>query len=227
MNRKAQNRFLYEFLFCAFPLSALRLCVILFLLPATAASAADPLQQFVQKVDTLTARFEQVQKDEKGTVLQTSSGRLALARPGKFNWSYEKPYQQRIVCDGRTLWQFDPDLAQVLVRSAGATLQGTPAQLLTDRAALDKHFKVENLGADGGAQRLRLRPKARDSDFTSVELWLKDGVPQRMRFEDPLGGSSEVRFTEVRANAALDAAQFTFQVPQGVEVIEAEAAPPK
>lgn len=187
-----------------------------------APKGGDPLQQFVQNVETLSARFEQEQKDDKGAVLQHSQGRLWLARPGKFHWRYEKPYQQQIVCDGKTLWQYDPDLAQVMVRPAGATLQGTPAQLLTDRAALSKHFTVENLGQDGGAARLRLVPKAKDSDFKSVELWLKDGTPQRMRFEDPLGGASEVRFSEIRTNAPIDAGQFTFQVPKGAEVISAQ-----
>lgn len=187
-----------------------------------AAPAADPLQQFVQNVETLSARFEQEQKDDQGHVLQHSQGRLWLARPGKFRWSYEKPYEQQIVCDGKTLWQYDPDLAQVMVRPAGATLQGTPAQLLTDRAALDQHFKVENLGTDGGFARLRLLPKAKDADFKSVELWLKDGAPQRMRFEDPLGGASEVRFSDIRTNAPIDAKQFTFTIPKGAEVIQAD-----
>ena len=189
---------------------------------AAAPKGGDPLRQFVQNVDTLSARFEQEQKDDKGVVLQHSQGRLWLARPGKFRWSYEKPYQQQIVCDGKTLWQHDPDLNQVMVRPAGATLQGTPAQLLTDRAALEKHFKVENLGSEGGIARLRLVPKAADADFKSVELWLKEGTPQRMRFEDPLGGASEVRFTEVRTNAPIEPAQFRFEVPKGAEVISAE-----
>ena len=189
---------------------------------AAGPAQADPLQQFVQKVESLSARFEQVQKDEKGAVLQKSEGRLWLARPGRFHWRYEKPYAQQIVCDGKTLWQYDPDLAQVMVRPAGATLQGTPAQLLTDRAALDQHFKVERLGQDGGSARLRLTPKAKDSDFKSVELWLKDGTPQRMRFEDPLGGASEVRFTDIRTNAPIEPGQFTFQIPKGAEVISAQ-----
>jgi outer membrane lipoprotein carrier protein len=190
--------------------------------PALAAPKADPLQQFVLKVESLSARFEQVQKDEKGQVLQASSGRLWLARPGKFHWRYEKPYQQQIVCDGKTLWQYDPDLAQVMVRPAGATLQGTPAQLLTDRAALDRHFKVEQRGSDAHGAHLRLVPKSPDSDFKSVELWLKDGTPQRMRFEDPLGGASEVTFSEIRTNAPIEAQQFTFTIPKGAEVISAQ-----
>lgn len=207
--------------------SSSRLCAILVFLaivalPMTAASAADPLQQFVTKVETLSARFEQVQRDEKGIVLQSSSGQLWLARPGRFHWAYEKPYQQQIVCDGKTLWQYDPDLAQVMVRPAGQTLQGTPAQLLTDRVALNKHFTVKRLGADRGAQRVLLTPKASDSDFRAIEIWLKDAVPQRMRFEDPLGGVSEITFLEVRTNAKVEPKRFRFEIPKGVEVISAQ-----
>jgi len=80
----------------------------------------------------------------------------------------------------------------------------------------------EDLGADGGLAHLRLLPKAKDSDFKSVELWLKDGAPQRMRFEDPLGGANEVRFSDIRTNAPIDPAQFTFTLPKGAEVIQAD-----
>jgi len=191
--------------------------------PSFASPETDALQRFVEKVETLSAKFQQVQKDEKGSVLSASSGTLWLARPGKFRWSYEKPYQQLIVCDGKDLWQHDPDLNQAMVRPAGATLQGTPAQLLTDRAALDSHFRIEGAGAENGAQRVRLVPKAPDSDFKSIELWLKDGAPQRMRFLDPLGGVSEVDFTEVRTNLKLDSGLFRFEPPKGTEVIRADA----
>ena len=192
-------------------------------LPAIAAPPPDALQRFLTSVDTLSARFTQVQKDEQGKVLQESSGKLLLARPGKFRWAYEKPYEQLVVCDGKTLWLYDPDLEQVTVRPAGATLQGTPAQLLSDRAALDKHFKVEDAGADkDGAQRVRLVPKAADSDFKRVEMWFTGGAPQRMRFHDHLGGISDVTFTDIVTNKAIDAKQFGFEPPKGVEVIQAE-----
>ena len=194
--------------------------------PSLASPETDALQRFVETVQSLSARFEQVQKDEHGQVLATSSGRLWLSRPGRFRWSYEKPYQQLMVCDGKQLWQYDPDLKQALVRPAGPTLQGTPAQLLTDREALTQHFTVEAAGTEGGAQRLRLLPKAADSDFKSVELWLKDGVPVRMRFQDPLGGASEVTFSDVSANTHVDADLFRFTPPKGTEVIRADDAGP-
>ena len=190
---------------------------------AFAGPEADALQRFVTTVDTLSASFTQVQKDENGAVLSSSTGRMWLARPGKFRWSYEKPYAQLMVCDGKELWQYDPDLAQAMVRPAGATLQGTPAQLLSDRASLDAHFRIEPAGSENGAQRVRLLPFSANSDFKSVELLLKDGVPVQMRFHDPLGGVNEVAFSEVRTNKPVDAKLFRFDPPKGTEIIRTEA----
>jgi outer membrane lipoprotein carrier protein len=186
---------------------------------ASAGTSADQLQQFVEGVSGLSAHFEQVQKDERGKVLQQSSGKLWLQRPGKFRWSYEKPYEQLMVCDGETLWLYDPDLAQVTVRPAGATLQGTPAQLLTDKTALQRHFRVESTG--GVDSHLRLLPKSKDSDFKSVELWLDQGAPSRMRFHDQLGGETDVKFSALQRKGETDAKLFRFVVPKGVEVVEA------
>jgi outer membrane lipoprotein carrier protein len=203
------------------------LCANLLLVSAYAAAPAkDPLQRFVERVDTLSAHFEQVQKDEQGAVTQTSSGQLWLARPGRFRWAYEKPYAQLMSSDGKTLWMYDPDLAQVTVRQAGPSLQGTPVQLLTDRVALDRQFKLEDLGADHGARKLRLTPRAPESDFKGVELWLTDGVPQRMNFQDQLGGSSEVSFSAIKLNPKLEDSLFVFRIPEGTEVIETPAAAP-
>ena len=202
-----------------------KVCVPFFFFAAASAHAGpetDALQRFVDKVDTLSATFQQVQKDEQGKVLAVSSGRLWLSRPGKFKWSYDKPYQQLMVCDGKDLWQYDPDLAQAMVRPAAGTLQGTPAQLLTDRAALEQHFTIEPAGMEEGAQHLRLVPKSKDSDFKLVELWLKGDAPTRMRFHDPLGGSSDVSFDNIKTNAKLDAALFRFEPPKGTEVISAQ-----
>lgn len=188
---------------------------------AGASPETDALQKFLDTVQTLSATFEQVQKDENGQVLQATSGRLWLSRPGRFRWSYEKPYSQLMVCDGKKLWQYDPDLKQAMVRPAGDTLQGTPAQLLTDRTALAQHFTVEGAGTEDGSRRLRLLPKAADADFKSIELWLKDGVPLRMRFHDPLGGSSDVTFAAISTNTLIDNALFSFTPPKGTEVISA------
>lgn len=196
---------------------------------SASAAGADPLRQFVDTVSTLSATFEQVQTDEDGRILQTSSGEVFLERAasagdaGRFRWSYLKPYVQLLVCDGDTIWMYDPDLAQVTARPAAQTLAGTPAELLSRRGVLDQQFTQTLVGVEDGAQHLRLAPKSADSEFREIELWLKNGVPQRMRFKDPLGGSNEIRFSATQTNTALDSKLFRFDIPKGVDVVRSDA----
>jgi len=189
--------------------------------PVHASEAESALRSFVEDVRTFSANYEQVQTDDAGEVLQRSSGSMALSRPGKFRWTYDTPYEQLMVCDGESIWVYDPDLAQVTRRPAEAALTGTPAALLAQRASLSDSFTIEDGGRSDGLQGVRLLPVQADSDFKSIELWLRDGAPVRMRFHDQLGGQTEVRFTQLSVNQAIDAAQFQFTPPAGAEVVDA------
>jgi len=190
------------------------------ILPAHADDPQATLRKFVDGVQTLTADFSQVQSDEGGKVTGSSSGKLALSRPGKFRWTYEKPYAQLMVCDGKKIYLYDPDLAQVTVRSAEAALTGTPAALLAQKAQLGEAYTLQDGGKDNGASIVKLLPKSADGDFKSIELWLANGVPQRMRFHDQLGGRTDIRFTGIKTNIKVDAAQFKFTPPKGAEVVD-------
>jgi chaperone LolA len=214
--------------------SAIALLLVVFAPVALAESADEALKRFVEGAQTISANFEQVQRDEKGGTVESSSGRMWIARPpagsrgaGKFRWSYEKPYQQLMVCDGDRIWMYDPDLAQVTVRPAASALAGTPAELLSRRATLGGEFKVEDGGAKGDVHIVRLVPRASDGDFKSIELSLRGSAPVQMVFHDQLGGSSTVRFSDIQVNGKVDEAQFRFRPPKGVEVVEADAEPRK
>lgn len=200
--------------------------VLLGFLPQVhAASAEDELRQFVEQVNTLSGRFAQTQMDEHGELVSSGAGTLAIARPGRFRWNYEQPYAQLMVCDGTRIWAYDPDLRQVTVRPAGEALAGTPAELLAQKARLSDNFRIEDRGQTKGLRHVRLVPKNEQGDFKSIELWLKAGVPQRLKFADPLGGSTEVELRDLKVNAAVDASEFRFTPPKGVEVVESAPAP--
>ncbi|HWU67560.1 MAG TPA: outer membrane lipoprotein chaperone LolA, partial [Stenotrophobium sp.] len=193
---------------------------------AHAGEARNALGHFVNDVQNLNADFKQVQTDEHGRVLQTTTGHMWLSRPGRFRWDYQTPYKQLIVCDGHKIWVYDEDLAQVTTRSATATLEGTPAALLSNRKALSDEFTVEDAGRSAGAQVIRLKPKSADSDFKAIDLTLDQGTPQHMTFVDELGGRTEVTFSNIQLNHKPDAGLFHFTAPRGVEVIDsADTAP--
>lgn len=194
-------------------------------LPAAAAEAQLRLQRFLTEVQTLSARFEQTQYDDKGQVAGVRGGDFVLARPGRFRWRYEKPYEQLMVCDGKTIWNYEPDLAQATVRDAGPVLQDTPAALLAQGGKLEDRFTVTDGGQDGETQKLRLEPKTADADIRLIELWLQaSGAPARMRFHDPLGGVSDIRFEQVQRNGRVEESAFRFSPPDGVDVVRLDAA---
>lgn len=209
-----------------YSVATLHLCGVALLLASfatRAASAESELRQFVESVRSFSGRFTQVQLDENGELLSSGAGLVAIARPGRFRWSYDQPYEQLMVCDGNTIWAYDPDLKQVTVRPAGETLAGTPAELLAQNARLSENFTTRDLGETEGLRVVLLEPKSEQSDFKSIELSLRNGVPQRLKFSDPLGGSTVVELRDLKVNVSIPDSQFQFTPPKGVEVVTGEA----
>ncbi|ERJ18905.1 Outer-membrane lipoprotein carrier protein [Salinisphaera shabanensis E1L3A] len=200
-----------------------RILVAFVLLCAAVTAQADgvgDLEAFYNNVDSLSAQFEQEQKDDSGQTLQQASGTFLLSRPDRFRWEYTAPYQQVIVSDGETFRFYDVDLAQVTIRSIDATLQATPALLLTGGAALEDAFNIVSAGRRDGMSWVRLTPRADDTDFQEVRLGLKDQVPSVMELDDNLGQTTHIRFSDIELNPTLDESRFTLDIPDDVEVVD-------
>ncbi|MFN3567212.1 MAG: outer-membrane lipoprotein carrier protein LolA, partial [Burkholderiaceae bacterium] len=69
-------------------------------LSAFAAGAIDQLRSFVESTQSGRATFDQQVIAKSGRKPQNASGTMAFSRPGKFRWTYEKPYYQLLVGDG-------------------------------------------------------------------------------------------------------------------------------
>ncbi|WP_440849923.1 outer membrane lipoprotein chaperone LolA [Salinisphaera sp. SWV1] len=190
---------------------------------AQAESGSKALQGFYNKVNTLSADFQQVQRDDNGNIVQQASGTFLLSRPKKFRWEYKKPYKQIIVSNGKVFKFYDVDLAQVTVRDIGATLKATPALLLTGGEALNDAFKITNGGQRDGLTWVHLTPKAKDTDFKSVDLGLKNDVPALMKLHDHLGQTTSINFGNVKINPKIPESKFTLKVPKNVEVVDGRA----
>ena len=116
-----------------------RIALLLFLALGTGAlnaqSTIDDLgrklvNDFVNDVITLDGRFEQSLIDAEGSIVETTSGTLEIARPTRFRWSYKEPYEQWLIADGINIWSYDLDLEQVTVKPQAEALASTPALLL-------------------------------------------------------------------------------------------------
>lgn len=183
------------------------------------AEAAKRLNELLSSAQTMTGGFSQMTLSANGANLQETTGTLALKRPGKFRWHTDPPLEQVLVSDGKQIWLYDPDLEQVTIQAMDQRLSHTPALLLSgDVSQLQENFDIQ--WTEGGSvQDFTLTPKEADSMFDSLRLSFSNGVINDMQMSDPVGQRTNILFRNVELNQALGDAQFTFEVPEGVDVI--------
>lgn len=177
------------------------------------------LNQFVNEVQSLSARFEQSLIDANGDVLDTSSGRVDIRRPGRFRWAYAEPYEQLLVADGLNVWSYDVDLAQVTVKPQAEVLRNTPALLLGGADNVLDDFDYMGSFEDHGTVWVRLRPKNSDHGFSKVELGFTDGTLSRMMFDDTLEQTTLIALFDVATNEPQEDEFFEFVVPDDVDLV--------
>ena len=199
------------------------LTLLLFSLPLAAhAGAIDKLKTFIATTHSGRANFTQQVLDQNGKRIQSASGIMQFQRPGKFRWTYQKPYEQIIVGDGKKFWLYDADLNQVTVRKLDAALGSSPAALLSGNNEIERGFTLMEDGSRDGLEWLLATPKGKgqDSSFNSI-LMAFDAQARLvvMELNDMFGHKTVLRFSAMQRNPKIPEQQFRFSPPKGADVL--------
>lgn len=184
------------------------------------AGGVSALKAFFREVHSARGDFSQTVTDRNGRVSQSASGVMLFARPGKFRWSYEAPYKQLIVGDGKRFWLYDEDLQQVTTRPLGASIGSSPAALLAGDNDLEKFFQLKDLPSSDGLEWVEALPRAKDSSFKSVRMGFAGSTPVEMVLHDNFGQTTVLKFSHVEKNPSIPPGEFRFVPPKGVDVLE-------
>ncbi len=200
---------------------ALRLALLAALLGATGAQAAalERFRVYVRTTQSARADFEQQVVDRNGKRVQESKGSFVFLRPGRFRWSYAKPYPQLIVGDGERVWIHDIDLNQVTVRKLARAIGSTPAALLAGAADIEKAFDLQEAGNKDGLEWLDAKPREREAGFERVRLGLGVSGVEAMELVDQFGQTTLLRFSNIVRNPKLEGTEFRFTPPPGADVL--------
>jgi chaperone LolA len=196
--------------------------ISLLLLASTAAHAAatDKLKSFIAATRSAQADFTQEVQDKNGKRIQFASGTMQFVRPGKFRWSYQKPYEQLIVGDGRKFWMYDVDLNQVTVKKLDAALGSSPAALLSGSNEIERGFALKNIEARDGLEWLQATPKSAETTFEKILMAFNAKSELAvMELHDAFGHHTVLRFSGLKNNPALGAQLFKFVPPKGADVL--------
>ena len=186
---------------------------------AHAATAQEQLAAFVSDVRSATGSFLQSTVGPQGQTRPAQSGRFTFERPGRFIWDVIQPYAQRIVSDGKEVFQVDPDLNQVTVRKVDQAIGASPASILFGNGSLDQAFEVTPMPERDGLAWLRAKPRSGAAGFTFVDLGFGDGLPARIILIDAFGQTTKVELSGLQRNPALAPDTFKFVAPAGADVV--------
>ncbi|MCE9663638.1 outer membrane lipoprotein chaperone LolA [Halomonas sp. M5N1S17] len=186
---------------------------------ALASQGAARLATMLEPLETYQASFEQQILDGSGQRLQQASGTMWLSRPGKFRWEVDAPYQQEVISDGSEVYLYDPDLEQVTVQALDQRVTHTPALLLSGSASeLTENYDVTRQ-QQGSNESFRLVPKSPDTLFEELEMTFRGEELRGLEMTDSTGQRTAIEFRDVRMNQSIDDSRFTFEIPDGTDVI--------
>ena len=197
-------------------------------------SAADQLRQFVRNSKTAEGDFVQQQlrapranetQDKGLKVVRQTQGHFVFQRPGRFIWDTQKPYEQKLIADGKQLILWDKDLNQATFRPSGQALATTPAAILFGETSLDQHFDLIEGQERLGMKWVDLQPKkdpntkGGDLPYTKISIGMVDGLPKALELTDGLGSVVLVTLSQIQLNINIAPSRFVFKPPQGAEVL--------
>ena len=179
-----------------------------------------PLDNFLHNLESFKADFSQTLSNERGDILETSSGEVYLQNPGKFRWVYREPYSQLIITDGVTLWLYDQDLEQVTIRDVSKTIDKTPAAIISGQENINKYYVSIDLGEIEGYDWIELTPRDIENQYSSVRLGFNRNELGMMVMFDNLGQITRIDFHNPVRNKRFGGPLFTFEIPENVDVID-------
>ncbi len=184
-----------------------------------ALSARAELERFASELKNFQADFTQTVISQDGRIQDRTEGQVWLQTPDKLRWVYGGEFPELIVADGHNIWIYDESLEQVTVKPQSEDTADSPLMLLTDVSHLDEQFKVTEAGDVDDVLLLELRSLDPEAEFERLLLGLDGNGIRMMTMEDAFGQRTEIQFTNTSKNTAVDEQLFSFEPPEGTDLV--------
>jgi len=180
---------------------------------------ADDLARKLGNFKTLSADISQVMQTDTGQTT-TSTGHIWIKQPGKFRYEIDAPESETFVSDGKDLYDYEPDLMQVVVRPLNQSLSETPLLLLSGGVdQLEKIFVVKESSKANLETQFLLVPREKDALISQLILIFKGENPSAMAITNSFGQTTTVNFSNINKNTTISDSQFKLNLPKDVDVL--------
>lgn len=194
--------------------------------PAISNSALDRLDALLGNIETLAADVVQLIVESDGGVLEESEIRMLLKKPDGFYWETLIPFPELIVTDGSTLWNYQPDLEQVVIEDWDSSRSELAAQLLSGNIeSLGGDYTIDSVtSTESEHQEFELIPRAENNVYQLISINFMSDKLESIYLHSKNGQQTVWRFENVIRNRAIADKQFQFVPPENIEIIENDYA---
>lgn len=204
------------------------------LLFAAAPTRADRLQEVLaqmkkagDRLQTLTADFQQTDHDFILEDEESSAGKLYLAVPGRIRWEYAPPRERILLVKGELVRLYNKTANQVNEFRRGQGSKSGGADLLIgfgkSNANIGESYDASLVSETSDSVTLSLVPKPNSavSLFTKIELTVdkKTWTPRQSVFHEPNRDRTEIGFKNLKVNPTLPAGIFDLKLPPNAEIL--------
>lgn len=175
------------------------------------------------KISSLKANFEQKSLLLGLNQAASSKGTLVFKKPGKMDWEYLEPEQQKFVTDSKTVWFYQQSLNQVTIAPFKESFNSElPVSFLMGISEIDTSFKLTKSCLTQNGWLFELAPKIEDPTLSKfVLVWDKnEKTPIAVKMADVGGNETEIILNNLETEVVLDDEQFAFKIPKGVDIID-------
>jgi outer membrane lipoprotein carrier protein len=215
------------------------MCLNIFLVPmlgdpmglrALAAEPNLPLEQILNGMEgryansAFSAKFLQESTIKAMEITDFASGKVYVRHPGMMRWEYNEPDKQIIITDGFKLWIYRPEDNQVMTGAAPVFFRdGKGASFLSDIKLIRQKFQISLSSSQGDLfYELKLVPVEKTMDVADIRLAVSKITFTIVRVitQNIYGDETRIEFMNSEFNLDLNDALFSFEIPEGVEVLK-------
>ena len=187
----------------------------------TAAALAERIDKHYNSLHSLEVRF--TQQYEGMGMNRKEAGVLLLKKPGRMRWTYSQPAGKLFVLDGKNGYFYSPgdtEVQRVPVKKLDD--MRSPLRLLLGHAKLEQELTGLAIAPQAdGTYLLTGIPKGLEKRVAAFSVSATaDGVIRAMKVEETDGITNAFVFADERPDATASDAEFVFNAPGGVKVVE-------
>jgi len=183
------------------------------------------VQSFYDKTHSFKCDFTQEFFVKAYNQKKTSKGKVTFSKPGKMEWIYDEPKDNRVVSDGTTLKVYEAQNRQMFEQQVDKSQYPAALSFLTGQGKLTDTFDFQVMSGQQmnfpGGLVLVGTPKQPTPAYQKVLFYVDQGTFQvrRVMVLDGQGNRNRFDFLNPRVNETVEPKQFTFIPPAGTTVV--------